>query len=163
MTSSIRNPDGLIAIVSNFFGVPAQIDECVGRWVRLPDQMQCRMSESPRTGTISRSLVMGRRYWDCGSVIRIVLGPLSLDDYMRLLPGGESSRVLRDWVVSYLGPEYECEVQLKLAADQVPRMKFGANRMHLGWNSWFRVGAIREDRGDLIYRLTDPDQSEEVG
>jgi type VI secretion system protein ImpH len=152
MTASVRNPEGLASIVADFFGIPASVDEFQGRWVDLPPPMHCRLGRDPNTARLGHSAVVGARVWETVGAFRLVLGPMSFDDYVRLMPCGDSARLLRDWIVSYAGPEHEAEVQLVLAADQVPVLGLGRSS-RLGWSCWLRSRPMSRDRGDLVYPL----------
>lgn len=153
LAQQTRNAEGLEAIVQSFFGVPTELRTFVRRWLKLPAESVCRLGRSADTGTLGMSVIVGSRFFSCQLHFRLRLGPLSLADYMRLLPTRDpksSFRRLRDWVLQYAGEHYSWDVQLVLAKDEVPRTKLGtAGR--LGWTTWLKTLPFTHDADDLIF------------
>lgn len=150
-----RGPEGLRAILSSYFGVEVTIEEFAGRWLDLPEDYWCRLGmagEASTLGTQSGGMIVaGTRVWDCQGMFRIRLGPMSLADYERLLPGGRSPRRLDAWIRNYLGDEFSWEAVLVLRAADVPQTRLGAGA-RLGWTTWVRTGENTEDRDELVIR-----------
>lgn len=144
-----RNAEGLRAVLADYFGLPTEIESFVGQWITLPEEYRSRIGESPETGTLGASLVVGSRVWECQQKFRIRLGPMGLDDFERMLPSGESFTRLRAWVRNYVGDELGWEMQLVLKAREVPAVCLGqAGR--LGWSTWVRSRPFERDAGDLV-------------
>jgi type VI secretion system protein ImpH len=144
-----RNADGLAAIVEEYFGIPARVEQFVGQWIDLPAENLTRLGESRSTGTLGNSAVLGSRAWDCQQRFRIRIGPMNFADYQRLMPDGQSIKRLAAWVRNYVGDELSWEVQLVLRAAEVPRVRVGMVGQ-LGWSTWLISGPASEDRGDLV-------------
>ena len=144
-----HNAEGLQAILTDYFQVPVRIEQFIGHWVGLPEEYRCKLGASPLTGTLGRSSLVGERYWDVRQKFRIVLGPLSLDDYERFLPTGRSFPALRDWVRNYIGLHLKWDVQLVLKPRQVPTLLLGqAGR--LGWTTWLTTGGFERPADHLV-------------
>src|SRR5262249_14709264 len=92
---------------------------------------------------------IGERVRDVQSRFRIVLGPMDLDRYFDFLPGRRSLARLVDWVRNYVGFEFDWEVQLVLARDEVPGICLGREG-HLGWTTWLGPRHKATDADDLI-------------
>lgn len=144
-----HNAEGLEAILADFFNLPVRISQFIGHWVELPDEYRCKLGASPLTGSLGRSSLVGTRYWDVRQKFRIVLGPLSLDDYKRFLPSGSSFPALRDWVRNYVGLHLKWDVQLILMPRQVPRLSLGESGQ-LGWTTWLASDGFERPAEDLI-------------
>jgi type VI secretion system protein ImpH len=144
-----RNAEGLEAILSDYFGVKAEIEQFVGQWIDLPKDCCCRVGESRSTGLLGSTVIVGARTWDCQQKFRIKLGPMSFADYERMLPGGESFRRLRDWVRNYVGDELSWDVQLVLKADEVPTAQLGKTG-RMGWTTWMKSRPTEKDVDDLV-------------
>jgi len=132
-----RPAAGLACILRAYFGLPLRIEQFVGHWMALPEEVQSRIGagtagEGNRLGS---SLVLGRKVWDCQNKFRIVLGPLGYEDYQRFMPGGDSLRRLLAWVRSYCGLALDWEVRLVLERDERPPLRLGGPT-RLGWSSW---------------------------
>ncbi len=54
-----------------------------------------------------------------------------------------------DWVRNYVGFEFDWEVQLVLARDEVPGIRLGREG-HLGWTTWLGARRSPADASDLI-------------
>lgn len=150
-----RHPDGLEAMIRDFFRLPARIVELVGEWLRLPPSARCRLGMDPDTGTLGESAVIGAQVWSRDNRFRIVLGPLALADYERFLPRpeGESLRRLAALVRGYAGLELAWDAHLVLRRDEVPPMRLGGPT-RLGWTTWLPRGPARGDADDLVLRAS---------
>ncbi len=132
LASGPRHAEGLVSILSAFFDVPVRVQQFVGCWLDLePDD---RWQLGARTG-LGRSTSLGQRVWSRAAKFRIRIGPLSLRDYERLLPGSGALERLRAIVRTYAGDELDWDVNLILAGDEVPRARLdGTTRLgHTGW------------------------------
>jgi len=146
-----KSPEGLGAILSAFFGIDARIEEFVGQWVDFPPEYRCRLGESPETGALGRTAIVGGRVWDCQMTFRIVLGAMDLADYERMLPAGDSFARLVDWVRNYVGDELDWDAQLILRREEIPSVQLG-RQGRLGWSTWLHAAAPRKDADDLVLK-----------
>jgi type VI secretion system protein ImpH len=85
MSCQTRHADGLLAILKGYFNLPVQVDEFVGQWVELPANCRCLLGLS--SSKLGVDTTVGSHIWDCQQKFRVVLGPLSLEEYYRMLPG----------------------------------------------------------------------------
>ncbi len=149
LSSQTRNAEGLIAMINYFFKVPAMIEQFVGEWMLLPDSCRCQLGVSPETGSLGMNIAIGDYVWQCQQKFRIILGPLDLEDYERMLPTNDSSKRLRSMVRNYVGDSMNWDVNLVLKKEKVPPMKLGDNDL-LGWNTWLGDLARDDDMRDLV-------------
>ncbi len=149
LASRVRNAEGLQSILSDYLGVPARVVQFVGRWMPIPEQYRCRLGERPDSGRLGKTALLGAKTWDCQQKFRIVLGPMKLADYERLLPHTSSFRRLVDWVRNYVGDELLWDAQLILRAADVPRARLGSYG-HLGRTAWLASRAPERDAADKI-------------
>ena len=106
LVAQSRHPEGLGAIIADYFGVEARIIEFVGRWLDLPADCRLKLGDSPETGSLGLTTIVGSRIWDCQQKFRIVLGPMRLADYQRLLPGGASLERLVEVCMKAAGGDF---------------------------------------------------------
>jgi len=144
-----RHAEGLCAILQKFFGIKVSIKEFIGQWITFPEKYWCRLGQSPDTATVGVNAVVGSRVWDCQQKFRIKIGPMSLKDYERMLPGGKSFARLKAWVRNYVGDALGWEVQLILKAGEVPAVRLGETG-RLGWTTWLQNRPFEKDSQDLI-------------
>lgn len=146
-----RNAEGLEAVLRAFFRVPVRIKEFVGEWMALPAESHFHLGESPDIGVLGQSATIGGRVWGAHQKFRLVLGPMSFDDYQRLLPGGESLQRMIAIVRNYVGDALTWDVNMILSKENVRPCQLGAGT-RLGWDSWMIDGAADSDRHDLTLK-----------
>jgi len=143
-----RNAEGLEAILADFFHLPVGIETFVGHWLPLSPTSQCRLGETPTTGLLGMTAVIGERVWDRQYKFRIVIGPMGLAEFQRFLPGSDSLRRLVAWVRNYIGNELLWDVNLVLRKEEVPSLKLG-QQSQLGWTTWLTSQPLARDADDL--------------
>ena len=121
----------------------------VARWIDLPQDCLLRLGESPQSGTLGTTAVVGDRVWDCVQTFRIALGPLSFEQFRRFLPGGESLQRLVDLVRNYVGDEFAWQIQLVLCKEAIPKSELG-QAGQLGWTTWLASEDRTEDADDMV-------------
>ena len=149
LTPQCRNAEGLAAILTTYFGLPVRVETFAGRWLEIPADSLCHLGASPASGRLGATTLVGARIWDCQLNFRLRLGPMSLAELERLLPGGDSFRRLKAWVLNYVGDEFFYDAQLVLRAAEVPPVHLGQTG-RLGWTTWLQTAPFVRDADDLI-------------
>ncbi len=144
-----RNAEGLAAIVGFFFDVPAHVEPFVGRWLRMPLNMRTRLGESPATGSLGESAMLGSHVWEAQQTFRLVMGPMKFATYQSLLPDRPGHQQLLDWMKLYCGQQRRWVARLELIDSEVPRCKLGQIGQ-LGWSAWLLTEPSPIDRRDLV-------------
>ncbi len=150
---AVHGAEGLERILNDFFRVPVRVHQWQPHWMRLPEDALSRIGLRSAPVALGQSAVIGAKVWDCQTRFRVEIGPLTLDQYKRFLPGGESMRRLRDWVLNYIGYELSCEMHLVLKKEEVPAVRLGAAGA-LGWTSWLGARHVEEPARDLVLGIT---------
>jgi type VI secretion system protein ImpH len=152
-----RSASGLRSLLIDYFDVPVEIEQFIGRWHSIDKDTQCFFSD---TGSDSERLgfgtVIGDEIWDQQSGLRIRLGPLTLNQYLEFLPDGPAHQPLRALIRFFAGNELDCEVQLVLKKDEVPRCELGDNSPaapRLGWLTWTRTEPLHRDPDESVIRI----------
>jgi type VI secretion system protein ImpH len=149
LTCQTRNAEGLGAIVEDYFRIQTQIQTFMGQWLDLPPPSICKIGDSPASGSLGVTTIVGSRFWDCQLKFRIRLGPMSFSDLQRMLPIGNSFRRLKCWVMNYVGEEFFWDLQLVLKAGEVPQISLGQAGL-LGWTSWLKSIPFTRDAEDVV-------------
>lgn len=149
LASPARNAEGLEAILEEYFEVHSEVVPFVGRWMNLPSDSICRLGETPYTGQLGLTAILGERIWECQLNFRLKLGPMKLRDYERMLPHGEAFRRLQYWILNYCGEHFFWDAQLILRADEVPSISLGQSG-RLGWTTWLKTKPFDRDAADLL-------------
>src|SRR5262249_25481787 len=120
-----RNKSGLEAIVEDFFGVRARVEPFHGTWLDVPREALWHLGTAGAMGVLGVPPPAGARVWDRSQSFRIVLGPLTLAELERFLPGGPALRRLNALVRNYIGDEFDWDVNLVLDRQAVPPFPLG--------------------------------------
>lgn len=151
-----RSAAALQQLLEDYFDVPVEIEQFVGGWYPLSAGGQCALGEE---GDASEQLglgaVAGDEVWDPQARVRVRLGPLTRAQYDRFLPNGSAHEPLRTLTRFFAGDQFDFEVQLILARDDVPGCVLGAPAPSppLGWCTWLRARPFRRDPDDTILTL----------
>lgn len=151
-----RHPEGLCSILQDYYGIDVELSEFVGQWLDVPAECVCRLGETPETGSLGWTAIVGSRVWESQQKFRLRFGPMKLAEYERLLPGGDSLRRLLAWVKNYLADELQWDVQLILKEEEVPSVEMGTFG-RLGWTTWLTSRPLGRDADDLVLQ---PQQAE---
>ncbi|MFA5081641.1 MAG: type VI secretion system baseplate subunit TssG [Hydrogenophilaceae bacterium] len=139
----VRNAEALEVMLASFFRVPVRIEQCAGHWMSLPREAQTRLGWREASAQLGVTALAGERMWDVQSKFRVVLGPLTLKDYERFLPGKESLLRLSDWIRNYVGYEFHWDLKLVMKKEEIPWFGLGGGTC-LGWTTW--LGMHQGDR-----------------
>lgn len=154
-----RNAIGLEQILKSYFDVPTTIIQFVGQWLDLPSELQTSLPSSANplgeNLQLGESAVVGNRAWDVQSRFRVKIGPLSAEEFDRLLPG-ETLDSIAELIRFYVGPEKDFDIQLVLKRQDIPSVQLshdGGVQPLLGWNTWLSPSSRKTDTGDAIFRF----------
>ena len=121
----------LEGMLGHQFGVPVRIEQFQGQWLNLQERDRSMLpggrEPDGRHNRQGRDVVLGKRVWNVESKFRIRLGPLGLDDFYQFLPPpiGECLIDLTELTRTYVGTEFDFDVQLVLAPGEWPRCELG--------------------------------------
>ncbi len=149
LAAQTRCPEGLQAMLAEYFNVGARIEEFTGEWLSLPDRDVVRLGEVPANGVLGLSAILGTEVWSCQHKFQVVLGPLSYENYESFLPGGRRMGHLTALVRNYAGDEPAWDLLLILKRKEVPRFCLDG-RQRLGWTTWLGERPVEEDAADLV-------------
>ena len=139
-----RNADGLRAVAQALVGEPVEVIENVPRWLPLPS----RPKLGPGGPSLGANAPLGARVLDLTGKIRLRVGPLGMDAFQSLLPGGELAQTLSAVVRLYTRDALSCEVELVLDADAVTPTKLGDGIGQMG-----RTAFVGRPRGRDVRRV----------
>jgi type VI secretion system protein ImpH len=152
-----RNAISLAAILNDYLNVPAQVEQFIGQWLYLEREDQSCFPSRLRLDGCNNALgvktIAGARVWGIENRIRIRLGPLSFEDFLRYTPRGDLLGQTAQLVRSYAGAEFDFDVQPVLRADEVPLCQLGGDRSqsYLGWTTWLRSMPMSRDADDAKF------------
>jgi len=138
------------SVLSDFFGVPAQVVQFPGEWLQLADNVTSLGSENSELGV---STIAGTRVWSDQSKFRIRVGPMSLKKFKAFVPVGSAYKPLSELGRLFSGLEFEFDMQLVLEAEEVPFAVLTGNSAdgpRLGWTSWLKTREFAMDDDQVV-------------
>jgi type VI secretion system protein ImpH len=155
-----RSAISLERLLEDYFELPIRVQELQGEWLYLEPEdlaeMPNRQCRQGRNNQLGRNCVAGVRVWDVQSKIRLRVGPLSYEQFRRLMPNGEDLRALCQMTRFYLGPNLGFDVQPILKAAEVPWCKLTSRegaRPLLGWNTWLHSRSVPKAAEDAVFSV----------
>jgi type VI secretion system protein ImpH len=141
----------------DYFGKPVEIVQFVGQWLRLVPSEMTRLSSGHggmANNALGQNAIAGDRVWSIENRFRIRLGPLAWRDFCDFLPGICQLEPLGQFVRSYVGPEFDVEVQPVLRQEDVPVCQLVGDEpplARLGWNTWLFSGSLGRDGDEAVF------------
>ena len=154
-----RSAQALRQILEDYFEVPVEIEQFVGRWVRLSLQDQTRFDDAESFHVqLGYGAIAGDEVWDQQSTVRIKLGPLPRRIYVDFLPlpRAKGYSALKAWLRFYSNDQKDFEVQLILSRDQTPAFTLEDEEEcapMLGWTSWIKNMDMNRDPGETVLQM----------
>jgi type VI secretion system protein ImpH len=145
----------LANILSDYFSIPAKICQFFGQWLDLDKDDYTKLGVA--NVTLGHTTVIGARIWDQMSNFRVKLGPLPFSKFQDFLPTGSAHQSLRSLIQFIVGTELDFDVQLSLAAQQVPGLiltTHAKRRPMLGWTSWLKSTPFKNDDEQVILEFS---------
>ncbi len=149
LSSQARNAEGLGAMLGEYFKVPVVIQQFVGHWMTLSPDSRCRLISGHKAEVLGTTTVLGGKVWNSQHKFRIIMGPLTLDEYTRMLPGSASFTRLTALVRNYVGIAFDWDVNLILKKEEIPAFKMG-KQAKLGWLTWLSSQPPKTDDKQLL-------------
>ena len=142
LSQQIKTTSGLKQILSHYFNIPIEINEFIGQWQELIEDVRTRLpdKESPsgQNNCLGRSVMLGRKGWFAQGKINIVLGPLTKEQLTIFSPGTKAIKALNEIVQIYAGMEYDYDFIIKVKRSDIPsKIQLGGKTQSvIGWNTW---------------------------
>jgi type VI secretion system protein ImpH len=145
-------------MLQDYFGVPVEIEQFVGTWRPISESDQTRTGEEREySDQLTLGAVAGDEVWDQQSTARIVLGPLTLAQYLDFLPNGSAYPALCDLTDFFSRREIDFELQLVLRREETPGMVLQDEQAEppflLGWTTWLKNVPMTRDPADTVLQL----------
>ena len=114
-----RHAEGLRKTLQLCFGAPVEIEQFVGQWLDIPAEYCWVVPPSlpnvqSAVGVLGESSRLGTQVYDRQSKFRVIVGPLTLEEYRRFLPGGDLLTRMIELVQRYAGDEARWDLRLIL-------------------------------------------------
>lgn len=153
LTQLPRSASNLHGVLRDYFeGVPLEIEQCVPRMQEIPGDQRNRLGV--RNTRLGASASLGARVNDQSSTFRIRMGPLSLEDFQRFLPGGPGRAELLELVDLFNIDPLDFELELWIRSVEIPPLELSGAWARLGWSSWLGGRPARDQYARFFCRCT---------
>lgn len=130
--------------------MPATIEQFVPAWYLIDDSEICRLGQ--QSCHLGQDTCLGARARMAQSRFRVRLGPLDWSQMADFLPHGTAYPELCEISALATGPQFDFDLDLRLAPDSVPPLRLGVADDHgapwLGWSTWLAGSTRLDEAGD---------------
>jgi type VI secretion system protein ImpH len=146
--------EALRLVLQNYFGIPVRVEQFVGNWHALEPEEACSLGSGESSSQLGGGAVAGDAVWTLESLVRIVLGPLTSEQFRGFLPDGKGFEQATSMVRWFLGSTLQFEIQDMLRREEVPPCRLGddTDSARLGWSAWLRTEPFWFHANDAIFR-----------
>jgi type VI secretion system protein ImpH len=150
-----RSALALQEMLEDILQLPVEVEQFVGGWYRLARSTQCSVGdETGPAEQLGLGAVVGDEMWDQQARVRLRIGPLTRAQYEQFLPKSSGYVQLQTLAKFFSHDQFDFEVQLVLARDDVPGCVLGSDdEPPLGWRTWLRTTPFARDADDTILTL----------
>lgn len=141
-----RSTSGLIGQLSDYFtDIPVDVEQCVGRWLRIDSVDQNRVGE--RKCSLGVDCLLGERKFDRSGKFRVKFGPVGFDQYRRFLPAAQGMEAgdgygdVSALVKFFAEDPLDFDVQVTLRGEDVPDTPLEGSGVlgRLSLTSWLKT------------------------
>jgi len=138
------------SVVTSVFDVPAHVAQFLPSWYAIDAPDRSRLGTA--NARLGVDLCLGEQVLLVQSRFRVALGPVDRERFLSLLPDKQGFAALSSVVRLAAGPEFDFDVQIVLAADEVPETRLGGDgASQLGWTTWLRTDPFTEDARAAVF------------
>jgi type VI secretion system protein ImpH len=148
-----RSCSALEAMLGDYFNVPVTVKQFVGAWLHIDNENCTRLGRSNPSNQLGITAMLGSKCWDQQARFRVVIGPLTFQQFREFLPSEPRFSPLVELIRFFIGLTLDFDIQLVLKPAQVPAcqlMRPGPKALRLGWSSWLKTRAFSHDASDAV-------------
>ena len=147
-----RSAVSLAGLLRDYFRVPIEIDQFVGKWCQLEPTELSYLNAETCSSQLGSGAIAGDRVWNTQACFRIRIGPLTWERFNNFLPDRSAFRELVALVRYFTNQAMDFEVQSILLAQEVPwcRVSDDPQSPRLGLSTWLKTDTFQEPAADLV-------------
>ena len=141
-SQQLRTATGLKQILKSHFNIPVEIQEFVGQWQELINDVRSRLPSLQiplgQNNQLGKTTMLGKKGWFAQGKIRIILGPLSKKQAQTFAPDTKALYAMNEMVQFYLGMEHEYDFIVRIKRnDSLDKAQLTPKKPPImGWNTW---------------------------
>lgn len=160
-----RDPRGLCAALRDYLRIPVRVREFTLQWLPIEAAERSRLGGSGRAAGLADGAVLGAWVPDRQGRFTLCVGPLSLRQYLEILPlrgKGECFEAIHACVRGFLGMDHAWDLELMLPASQTRPAALGAPHA-LARNAWLGQARAAADAQGLLRVVVDAERAFAAG
>jgi type VI secretion system protein ImpH len=127
LASKSRSARSLEVVLSEMLGkINVKVEQFIGHWTLIEKPFRNKLSVM--NNVLGESLTLGRYVYDGSGRFKIVLGPVSYDEYLSFLPGGARQSLVRGVVETFTPGVHDVMLEIHVDTDEAPRFQLGSPR-----------------------------------
>ncbi len=150
----VKNAISLQRMLGDYFELPVSVCQFVGQWMYLSKENQSQMPTSSmvlgQNCALGTNFILGERVWDVSGKFRVLLGPLTKEQFDSFLPGSPRLVEIAQITQLYAGNQFDFDIQLELIAREVPPTQLG-EESRLGFNTWLFAEQPTDNKLDAVF------------
>jgi type VI secretion system protein ImpH len=156
-----RGASALRGLLQDYFGLPVEVKQFHGVWLRLDADNQSRLGGGLGCNNqLGSNVIAGERVWDVTGKIRLRVGPLTYAQFREFAPDHTPTAARKAFFLLvhltrlFVGPTLTFDVQLALRAADVPECRLENDEEtgpRLGWDTWLTSRAPTADAEDAVF------------
>jgi type VI secretion system protein ImpH len=152
IAQSPHSASALRGMLEDYFHLPVEIEQFVGRWISLVESDLSYLSPEGLHNQLGIGAIAGDQVWNQQAGFRVQLGPITYKRFVHFLPGGQAFSKLVNLTRFFAGRTLEFDVQLILQAAEVPWCQLSDDPAspRLGWSTWLKTEDFTRDARDTI-------------
>lgn len=125
--------ENLQEILSCYFNFPIRIQQNLGQWKQASEFATTLSSNA--SYKLGEGILIGTQYFDKTQKFRVIIGPVDVRTYQRLLPNGDLAKLLHRWIVRYTKLHYQFDIEVIVDKNDIAESIMNATHA-LGHTSW---------------------------
>jgi type VI secretion system protein ImpH len=149
-----HSASALRGILRDYFGMPVEIEQCLGNWHTLEPEDRCYLSPEQERNQLGEGAILGEEVWDQQARFRIRAGPLEFLRFLDFLPGAPGLTKLLELTEFLTGRAAAFDVQVVLRKREVPYCRLddeGLDAPRLGYMGWLKTEDFICDAHDAVF------------
>ncbi|MEO6527594.1 MAG: type VI secretion system baseplate subunit TssG [Gemmatimonadaceae bacterium] len=135
LRNAVRNVDGLTRLVATLIpAIAVRVQENMPRWIEAPTRPQ--LGQRGERAVLGVTTWIGRRLLDASGSFRIVLGPMTWEQFEQLRPGKRDAQALHELVTLYAPDGLAYDVELLIHSSRLPMTRLGSPTNRIGRTTW---------------------------
>ena len=137
-------------ILAHYFELPVHVEQFIGKWQPLPEDMQSRLPglgvPYGQNNVLGENVILGRQCWDIQSKFRIHIEQLNYAQFVSIAPGSAKMKAMKSLVRFMAGTEFDFDLEISIRQKDLPSVGLGqvaqvngvaidGGELMLGWNS----------------------------